>query len=117
VLEEVRAHVTAPARLVDLDGSVVAEGEDEIVAPLDAFARDVFLLDLGENRYVMSRTENLAPLLDLPATTLEVDGSVIRNTGDVAALGVIAEHDVLDLLPGEEREAGALREEGWNARV
>jgi beta-mannosidase len=116
---EVRARVTAPARLVDLDGRGVADGDDddEIAAPLDAFAHDVFLLDLGANRYVMSRTENLAPLLDLPATTIEVDGSVLRNTGAFAALGIVAEHDVLDLLPGEEREAGALREEGWNARV
>ena len=117
-LGEVRASVNAPARLVDLDGRIVAEGDDEIAAPLDAFAYDVFLLDLGGgNRYVMSRTENLAPLLDLPLTTLEVNGSVLRNTGAVAALGIVAEHDVVDLLPGEERDAGALREEGWNARV
>jgi hypothetical protein len=71
----------------------------------------------GRNRYVMTRTENLAALLDLPATTLEVDGNVLRNTGAVAALGIVAEHDVVDLLPGEERDAGALREGGWNARV
>ena len=62
----------------------------------------------------MTRTENLAPLLTLPSTKLEVDGGVLRNAGTVAALGVIAEHDVVDLLPGEEREVGALREEGWN---
>ncbi len=116
-LGEVRASVNAPARLVDLDGRIVAEGDDEVAAPLDAFAYDVFLLDLGGNRYVMSRTDNLAPLLDLPRTTLEVNGSMLRNTGGVAALGIVAEHDVVDLLPGEERDAGALREEGWNARV
>ena len=116
-LGEVRAHVTAPARLVDLDGRVVAEGTSEIAAPLDAFAHDVFVLDVGGNRYVMTRTDNLAPLLDLPATTLEIDGTVLRNTGAYAALGIVAELDVFDLLPGEERDAGALREEGWNARV
>jgi beta-mannosidase len=116
---EARARVSGPARFVGLDGSVVAESAGgEVVAPLDAFAHDVFLLDLedGRNRYVMTRTENLAPLLSLPATTLDV-GATIRNTGDLAAIGIVAEHDVLDLLPGEEREAGSLREEGWNARV
>jgi beta-mannosidase len=113
---EARARVSGPARFVDLDGRVVAEsGSGEIAAPLDAFEHDVFLLDLeGRNRYVMTRTENLAPLLSLPSTKLEVDGGVLRNAGTVAALGVIAEHDVVDLFPGEEREVGALREEGWN---
>ena len=50
----------------------------ELAAPLDAFARDVFLLDLGaRNRYVMTRTENLAPLLDLPRarSNVALDGS------------------------------------------
>jgi hypothetical protein len=110
--------VTAPARLVDLDGRVVAEDDDEIAASLDAFAYDIFLLDLSSNRYVMSRTENLAPLLDLPRTTLELDGSVLRNIGDVAAVGVVLD-DVFDLLPGEEREVdvGDRSVEGWNARV
>src|SRR5207302_1041169 len=55
-LGEVRAQVTAPAQLIDLDGRVVAEGEDEISAPLDAFEYDVFVLDVGGlNRYVMAR--------------------------------------------------------------
>jgi beta-mannosidase len=135
---EVRARVSAPARLVDLDGRVVAESErGELAAPLEEFAYDVFLLDLGENRYVMSRSDNLAPLLDLPRTTLTFDGSVLRNTGDVAAVGVVLEDarpyeesgwvlfddNVLDLLPGEERAiqvegpVGELRIEGWNARA
>jgi beta-mannosidase len=115
---EARASVSGRARFVDLDGGVVAESAGgEIVAPLDDFGHDVFVLDLedGRNRYVMTRTENLAPLLALPPTTIDV-GTTIRNTGDVAALGIVAEHDVLDLLPGEERDAGALRDEGWNAR-
>jgi beta-mannosidase len=126
-LPEVRATVSAPARLLDLDGRVVAEGDGEVAAPLDAFGHDVFVLDVSGNRYVMSRTENLAPLLDLPPATLVLDGGVVRNTGDVAALGVVLEADdrravfddnVLDLLPGETRDAGpATRAEGWNARV
>jgi len=98
--------VSAPGRLVDLDGRVVAEGDEEIAAPLDAFVYDVFVLDLGANRYVMTRTENLAPLLDLPRATLEQRDGVIRNVGSVAAIGV----DVL--LPGEE--IVAKRFEGWN---
>jgi len=105
-LSEVRARVSAPGRLVDLDGRVVAEGDEEIAAPLDAFVYDVFVLDLGANRYVMTRTENLAPLLDLPRATLEQRDGVIRNVGSVAAIGV----DVL--LPGEE--IVAKRFEGWN---
>jgi beta-mannosidase len=116
-LGEVRARVASPARLVDLDGRVVAEGEAEVAAPLDAFATDVFLLDLGANRYVMTRTEDLAPLLDLPLTTLSLDGGVLRNTGMVAALGVVTDSDVLDLLPGESVEIEGIRAEGWNARL
>jgi beta-mannosidase len=133
-LGEVRATVSAPSRLLDLDGTVVAEGETDVSAPLDAFTGDVFLLDLGTNRYVMSRSENLAPLLDLPRATIEVEGGVLRNTGKVAALGVVVEDarpldapgwvtfddNVFDLLPGEERSLGVsgdLVAEGWNARA
>ena len=115
-LGEVRA-LAHRARLIDLDGRVVSEGEGEIAAPLDAFSYDVFLLDLGGNRYVMSRTENLAPLLDLPATTLELSGGRLRNTGPVAAIGVVTDGDVLDLLPGESASIEGGRAEGWNARL
>lgn len=116
-LGEVRAEVSAPARLLDLDGRVAAEGDGEVAAPLGAFAYDVFLLDLGANRYVMSRTENLAPLLDLPQTTLELRDGFVRNTGDVAAIGVVLDDDVWDLLPGEEIRVSGARAEGWNARL
>jgi beta-mannosidase len=141
--EEARATVTGPARFVDLDGGVVAEVEEgELAAPLDAFAHDVFLLDLGpQSRYVMTRTESLAPLLDLPRAELEqvADSNyrVFRNVSGVAALGLVLEDarpydapgwvtfsdNVLDLLPGEERRielegpVGELRVEGWNARA
>jgi beta-mannosidase len=114
---EVRAQVSAPARLLDLDGRVVAEAEDEIAAPLAAFEYDVFVLDLGGNRYVMSCTENLAPLLALPPSTLELRAGVLRNTGDVTAVGVVTDGDVVDLLPGEERAILGTRAEGWNARL
>jgi beta-mannosidase len=141
-LGEARATVTVPARFVDLDGRVVAVTDaGELVAPLDAFAHDVFLLDLGANRYVMTRTETLEPLLDLPTADVTVDrrasGTVsLANTGAVAALGIVLEDarpfdepgwvvfsdNVIDLLPGETREIdvdGPIRElrvEGWNAR-
>jgi beta-mannosidase len=65
---EVRAriHGDVVARIVDADRRVVAEAEDEIAVPLDAIATEVFVLDLdGRNRYAMTTTENLAPLLDL----------------------------------------------------
>jgi beta-mannosidase len=141
--DEARAHVTGPARFVDLDGAVVAETDGgELAAPLDAFAHDVFLLDLeGRNRYVMTRTDDLAPLLALPATELRVelcDGTLtVANAGGVTAIGAVLEDarpldasgwvvfsdNVLDLLPGEERTiriegpVGEVRVEGWNARV
>jgi beta-mannosidase len=125
---EVRAHIHGDcvARVVDLHGTVVAEGRGEIVAPLDAIETDVFLLDLeGRNRYVMTRTENLAPLLDLPAaqlrTTRNGNRLELRNGGDVAAIGVVVEgavsDNVLDLLPGESRVLEVEGEHvvgGWN---
>jgi beta-mannosidase len=136
--EEVRALTSGPARFLELDGTVVAEGEGELALPLEAFAGDVFLLDLGPaSRYAMTRTESLEPLLDLPRTRLGFDGTTLRNEGPVAALGVVLEDgrpheapgwvtfsdNVLDLLPGESRElelagpVGELRIEGWNAVV
>ena len=140
---EARATVTSRARFVDLDGTVVAEAaEGELAAPLDAFAHDVFLLDLGANRYAMTRTEDLAPLLELPRATIAVERTprnklLLGNVGPVAALGLVLEDErpydapgwvtfsdnVLDLLPGETRElelggpVGPLRVEGWNARA
>jgi beta-mannosidase len=142
-LGEARATVTGPARFVDLDGTVVAEAaEGELAAPLDGFAHDVFLLDLGANRYVMTRTETLAPLLELPPATVAVERApsnrlLLGNRGSVAALGLVVEDarpydapgwvtlsdNVLDLLPGETRElelggpVGELHVEGWNARA
>jgi beta-mannosidase len=140
---EVRAtiHGDMRARLVNLDGTVAAEAAGEIQAPLSELS-EVFLLDLdGRNRYVMTTAATLAPLLALPRTALQVEVRprsgliVIRNDGAVAALGVILEDarpldepgwvlfgdNVLDLLPGEERElevagpVGDLHVEGWNA--
>jgi hypothetical protein len=84
---------------------------------------EVFLLDLeGCNRYVMTTAATLAPLLDLPRARIALDGDVLRNTGEVAALGIVLEGDVydnvLDLLPGESRTIGpATAAEGWNARI
>jgi beta-mannosidase len=125
---EVRAriHGDCVARIVDLYGTVVAEGRGETVAPLDAIETDVFLLDLdGRNRYVMTRTENLAPLLDLPAARVEMtrdSGQLeLRNRSDVAAIGIVVERavsdNVLDLLPGESRVIEVEGEPvvgGWN---
>jgi beta-mannosidase len=121
---EVRAriHGDAVARIVNLDGAVVAEARDEIVVPVDRLDA-VFVLDLeGRNRYVMTTTATLAPLLDLPAARIALEDGMLRNVGDVAALGIVLEGDVednvLDLLPGEERRVGAATAaEGWNASV
>jgi hypothetical protein len=82
---------------------------------------DVFVLDLeGRNRYVMTTTAGLAPLLDLPPATIELRGDCVVNTGSVAAIGVVLQGEVsdnvLDLLPGESRVVGAATgAEGWNA--
>jgi beta-mannosidase len=119
---EVRAriHGDVTARLVNLDGSVVAEARNEIAAPI-AELSEVFVLDLdGRNRYVMTTAETLAPLLDLPRAEIALDGDTIRNTGNVAALGLVLDGDVddnvLDLLPGESRTVGAANAVGgWNA--
>jgi beta-mannosidase len=121
---EVRAriHGDVEARLLTLDGTVIAEGGDEIGAPVGRLG-DVFVLDLdGRNRYVMTTADTLAPLLDLPRTRLELDDGTLRNVGSVAALGVVLDGDVednvLDLLPGESRVVGAATgAEGWNASL
>jgi beta-mannosidase len=125
---EARARVSAPGRFLDVDGAVVAESAGgEIAAPLDAFSADVFVLDLGANRYVMTRTETLEPLLELPPATLAIEQTgnslLLANAGAVAAIGVVIENaicsdNVIDLLPGEERTVevdGEPRVEGWNA--
>jgi hypothetical protein len=107
--------VVGSGRIVDLHGNTVAEGEDEIVAPLDAIATDVFLVDLhGANRYVMTKTENLAPLLDLPRARVEVREGMLVNVGDVAAIGIVLADDVVDLLPGESCAVGDTSFHGWN---
>jgi beta-mannosidase len=121
-----RVHGGATARVVNLDGMVVATAHGEIAVPLEELS-DVFLLDLdGRNRYVMTTAATLEPLLDAPPTTLELAGGRLRNTGDVTALGVVLEappgsyldDNVIDLLPGESRAVGAaLGGEGWNAHV
>jgi beta-mannosidase len=119
---EVRAriHGDVAARLVNLDGTVVAEARDEIAAPA-ADLSEVFVLDLdGRNRYVMTTHETLAPLLDLEPARIELTDDTLSNTGAVAALGMVLQGDVddnvIDLLPGESRRVtGATAAEGWNA--
>jgi hypothetical protein len=65
----------------------------------------------------MTRTENLAPLLDVPRTDLSLSDGVLRNDGVVAALGVVTDGDVLELLPGEAVAIEGTRAEGWNAHL
>jgi hypothetical protein len=106
--------------------------------PLERIKSDLFILDLaiwrpdGDllaiNRYLFSKTENLAPILSgLPQTRLrakvEKNGKTwivaLENVSDQAALGVWIEADKADLrspgyaylednyfslLPGEQRE-------------
>ena len=68
--EEVRVFGTG--RIVDLHGNAVAEGDGEIACLLDAIPTDVFLVDLVTNRYVMTKTADFAPLLDLPPARVEL---------------------------------------------
>jgi beta-mannosidase len=123
-----RIHGDVTGRLVNLDGSVVAEARGEVVARVSELS-DVFVLDLeGRNRYVMTTAKTLAPLLELPRGRIVLDHGTLRNTGGVAALGIVLEapadmlldDNLLDLLPGEERAVGAidgLTAEGWNAHT
>ena len=150
---EMRARITAwgveepMARLLNLDGTVVAESATgEIATPLDAFSSDIFVLDVGSglNRYVLSRTENLAPLLDLEPAAVDVerDGDCVHlhlqlhPQSQAAAVGIVLEDarpydapgwvvfddNVVDLLPGESRTirvagAGELLVSGWNVEA
>ena len=159
--DEVVAEVAgdALARLVNLDGTVVASGVGEVRAPVSALS-EAFVLDLdGLNRYVMTTAATLAPLLALLEARVEVEVSeaagltcryatsdrylqvplphdlqgfstrlTLRNTSATAALGIVLEggdrtlfsDNVLDLLPGEEREilvagdAADVTGAGWN---
>jgi beta-mannosidase len=144
--DEARAFTPGPARFVDLDGRVVAESAGgEVVARLDDFGSDVFLLDLeGRNRYVMTRTADLAPLLDLPPAevTAERDGDGVHlhlhlyPPAQAAAVGIVLEDarpadapgwivfedNVIDLLPGESRTIridgeGEVLVAGWNVEA
>jgi beta-mannosidase len=162
----------AVARIVDAHGTEVARARwpldlgdpgrpvhaGEITAPTGAVGTDVLLVDLAlrgadgpalaANRYVCTRTADLAPLLDLPPAHVEAhavpDGADrtrvrLRHLAGPAAPGIVLEDDrpcdqpgwavfednVIDLLPGEEREVDvvwrgaphdgrALRLSGWN---
>ena len=115
---EARARVTGAARFVDLDGRVVAgvRRRRDRRAARRVRPRRVPSRPRGRNRYVMTRTDNLAPLLSLPSASARGDGRP-ANVGAFAALAVVGRaEDVLDLLPGEGAQAGALREEGGMAR-
>jgi hypothetical protein len=102
------------ARIVDLHGVEISNGEFEISTLISQIATDVFLVDLhGENRYVMTKTAVLAPLLDLPPARVEREADRLRNVGDVAAIGIVC-GDVIDLLPGEEVAVTGEVEWGWN---
>ena len=119
-------HGECVARVVDLHGAVVAESARDVGVELDAIETDVFVLDLdGRNRYVMSRTATLEPLLRLPPADVQLrrdgDRLELRNVGSVAALGIVLEgavsDNVLDVLPGETRAvevAGEITAAGWN---
>ncbi|HEX6388047.1 MAG TPA: glycoside hydrolase family 2 TIM barrel-domain containing protein [Solirubrobacteraceae bacterium] len=136
------------ARVVDAGGAELARFEREIelrardvtpVGPIRAalasVAHDLFVLDLrltdvdgrlrSANRYLLSRTRDLQPLLDLPAMPLAagVERATdswllsLRNDGETLVAGLRVEDarpaaahgwatpdaDLLDLLPGESR--------------
>ena len=115
---DVRATVSAPARLVDVPAPWSPSPKPGTIrAPLDGFASDVFVLDLWHEpvRLVADGDARTAPG---PASGSDRDRasgseplSPPRNTADAAAIGVVVEglvvdDNVLDLLPGEERELG-----------
>jgi len=139
------AQVLVTARFVAVTGAVLAERSwqvrsvggtpvraGELAVDLADVPTDVFLLDLScvgpdgatrRNRYLLSRTADLAPLLDLPTAaldcTVEPDGGRwqlhLTHTSGPAALGLVLTDDrpyaargwavfgdnLIDLLPGE----------------
>lgn len=126
------------AELVDIYGARLARhqwatpvGDWEVA--LDGAAPALVVLCLSAtmadglgvaNRYVLSTTNDLSPLLDLAEADIEVvaggGGLTLANVGKTAALGIVAEDDrdmgapgwavfednVLDLLPGEQACVG-----------
>jgi beta-mannosidase len=157
------------ATIVNLDGQVCAAKTAQVILPLDAASlliavdaaladirSEVFFLDLSltsadggvlsRNRYSFTKAENLAPLLNVPQTTITVEQGVytltIRNNGEIAALFVWIEDDrpvgspgyayfsdnYFCLLPGESRsvtvswqgappEVRRLSVRGWNTNA
>ncbi len=141
----------ASGRIVELDGRVAAEASWDVALPADGRAVAVgdlvaplrdgdvtpVLLDLALDgadggtacsRVPFSRTADLAPFLDVPCSTLDVECAAegdrwrvtVRNAGPVAALGLVvgddrpydapgwaeADDGWLHLLPGEQRTIG-----------
>jgi beta-mannosidase len=144
---------TVTARVAGLDGTVVTsaawqvddgDGQPralgEITAGLGRIPGDLFLLDLRlsgpdgtvtqVNRYLMTKTADLGPVLDVPAADVAVSireqaGAwqvELAHRGGPAALGIVLEDDrsheapgwatfsdnLIDLLPGEHRRIDVL---------
>jgi beta-mannosidase len=129
--EQSYSNVTLRVRLIGTRGDVYAERTESVSfgancatgltaldEPLDRIPEDVFFLDLqlldsngvwlAHNRYAFSRSDDLAPLLACPPTTLSVASGVaedeqsltLTNAGDTAAMLVWLE-DARDLTaPG-----------------
>lgn len=146
--ERTHMHALLKARIVGTSGTVYATGQHTLdvaanrstcVAPitcaLDHVQDQIFLLDLilrdadgaslATNRYLFTRTANLAPMLQVPATTLDVHTQIaaddweltitnmgahvvlavaLRDGRDVHAGGyVYFDDNHFCLLPGEQR--------------
>jgi beta-mannosidase len=124
--------------------SAVPLAVGELEGDLGALATDVFFLDLragdAGNRYLMSRTADLAPLLALEPAQVRVDVEhaagtsrlELRHAGGPAAPALVLEDarppgtpgwavfedNVIDLLPGEARTVQVTwREAGSESRA
>lgn len=120
----------------DLEGNRQASMGDLVAATAD-LGTPIFLIDLlaqapdgteVANRYVLSATDDLSPLLDLALAQVEArwEGEAVRlaHTAGPAAIGLVLEDgrppgspgwaifddNVIDLLPGEERRVNV----GWH---
>lgn len=151
------------ARVVGTDGEVVAEErfapgvspQGRLGVALDRVTTPIFFLDLASgspggvtvsrNRYLLSATEDLSPVLDLPEARVEARWHrgrlVLRHVAGPAAVGIVLEDggppeqtsgalfddNMIDLLPREQRVVTVswhrppppgreLRVEGWNVK-
>lgn len=106
IFKEIEQFVTVDGNKANIHADIVVETED--IAD-EIFFLDLELLDdqqfrLADNRYLFTKTDSLAPMLNYSTTSLKVSREedeyswliTIENTGKAAAL-LLKVEDILDL--------------------